>query len=156
MNKYLLIAGALFILIGMFMVIGIGTQAGNRITAMLIGSAPASLSAGSSALDLLNSTYSLIPLVEVRTGYSLDEYERLAAEAKAIVAKCRGTEEATVETCVNDEIATLQGWKIAERNDFTYKFDVVKSSLIIMVYDEAAKKLVDKQVTYRFALDLSG
>ena len=149
MNKnYLFGVLAIVLAILILSVVGPGNTEGNRITGFFILD-PAT------PIEDINSTYALTPIFEVKTEYSLKEYEEVVDEARALLSKCKETDAVVVNTCVAGEVSLIHGWTIVEYQEFLYKFEVVKSALTLPFYNETTQKMENKQVAYRFALDFS-
>jgi hypothetical protein len=98
----------------------------------------------------LPSTYSVVPISRLSLNYTLSEYTRLVTEAKRLVVKCASRDNVT--DCL--DIYLKKGWSIAGNEGNIYKFDVAASQKLPM-YDEAEQKIVEKELTYRLALDFS-
>jgi hypothetical protein len=98
----------------------------------------------------LPSTYSIVPVSKISINYTFSEYPKLVSEAKRLVAKCAGNENVT--GCLDTYLK--RSWSIAGNESSIYRFDVAGAEKL-PAYDEAEKKIVDKPVIYRLALDFS-
>jgi hypothetical protein len=102
-----------------------------------------------------NSTYSMTPTISLRLDYSMKEIERIIEMAKSLVRSCNGADAVQIESCVASELQNT-GWQVVGKDEtgFIYKFDV-KSKYTLPIFNETEKKLEEKEIVYKFALDFS-
>ncbi len=146
-RKSAVIGMVMLLVITLLIIFSLNSTSGSKITGMFV------IEPDTPLADI-NSIYSLVPLFEVNIDYSFDEYGKIENQARALLYHCRGSDPNLVNICVKDEITTMHGWNLVENQDFLYKFDV-EGQKEIPLYDEQTKKMENKAVTYKFALDFS-
>jgi len=143
MSKFA-VAGMVFVLLLVLMIISIsGIDSQDKLTGFVTVAEPEP-SPG------LPSTYSVVPISRIGLNYSFADYPKLVTEAKRLVTKCAGKDNVT--GCL--DIYLKKGWSIAGSEGNIYKFDATGSQRLPM-YDETEAKMVERELTYRLALDFS-
>jgi hypothetical protein len=141
------ITGMVLVLLMALMIISLsGIDSQDKLT----GFASLNGKDGTTPAENLPSTYSVIPISEISIDYSFSEYPQLVTEAKRLVSKCAGRENVT--ECL--DIYLKRGWSVAGNEGNIYKFDVTGSQKLPM-HDETEHKIVEKELTYKLALDFS-
>lgn len=123
------------------------------------GSMPTGLAVYAPDRDMTNTTtvYSVVPITKVGLDYSFDEYEEIVSKAKEMVEDCRGKSDpgpnyAALEYCIEQHMGLL--WSVEGSEGTYYLFKVIGLQKVRQ-YDPNSKRVLDKELTYRFALDFS-
>jgi hypothetical protein len=147
MREKQLVFGMAAVLIAVLMILSIASFDGtSTITGLLTAS-------GGRDMTNLTTLYSVVPITRVQTGYELGEYDRIVFEAKTLVEKCRFLANLTeTDICIATNLEA--GWTKLGSEDTFYQFEVV-SGQKARAYDEDQKKITEKDIIYKFALDFS-
>jgi hypothetical protein len=144
MKKRQLVWGMAIILVAALMVLSLTSFDGaNSITGLLTDP-------GDRDMTNVTIVYSVVPITRVEAGYSFDEYEELVSESRELVEECRAS--ADIAVCIADNLGA--GWTQAGSEGTFYMFEVTGDQKTRQ-YDTAERKIIEKNIGYRFALDFS-
>lgn len=151
MRQKQLVIGMAIILLMALLIMGLFSPEGVTMTGF------ATLSTDRN-MENTTTVYSVVPITRVDMDYSLDEYEEIVSKAKEMVKDCRGKSEpgsnyyATLENCIEEHMSVL--WSIEGSDDTYYMFKVIGVNTVRQ-YNPDKNKVIDEEITYRFALDFS-
>ena len=145
MKERYLVLGMAAILIASFLILLMPAERENPLTGMASASERNIAETGD-----VRTTYSVIHITRIETGYRFSEYEELSESAKELVDDCRGSSD--IASCIASDMES--GWTMVGSDGTVCLFEVTGSQNQ-RVYDEAEKKIIEKPLLYKFALDFS-